>query len=48
MPYERAQQIEERFQLVLRLINQDALNNGQLAVALSVSPATVQRIITAL
>lgn len=48
MPYERTQQIEQRFQRVIQLIAKDSLNARQLAEALNVSPATMQRIIAAL
>lgn len=48
MPYERARQIEQRFQLVVKLIEEDSLNARKLAASLSVSQATLHRIITEL
>ena len=45
MPYERARQIEMRFQEALRLIAKEPHNAPQLAAALKVSTATVQRLI---
>ena len=48
MPYERARQIEMRFHETLRLIAKEPLNARQLAAALEVSTATVQRLIAEL
>ena len=48
MPYERARQIEQRFQQVIELIGQNSLNAKKLAASLSVSQVTVHRIITEL
>lgn len=48
MPYERARQIEMRFQVTLRLIEKEPHNARQLAAALEVSTATVQRVIAEL
>ena len=48
MPYERTRQIEMRFHETVRLIAAEQLNARQLAAALSVSPATVQRLIAEL
>jgi len=48
MPYERTQQIEQRFVQAVNLIRREQLNAGQLASALGVSRPTVQRIITEL
>ena len=48
MPYERTQQIEQRFKEVIELISTKRLNANQLALELEVSLPTVQRIITEL
>jgi len=48
MPYERTRLIEQRFQQVIELICQNSLNAKNLAASLSVSPATIHRIITEL
>ncbi len=48
MPYERALQIEQRFQQAIKLITQNSHNARQLAEALSVSRPTVQRIVAEL
>ena len=48
MPYERTQQIEQRFVKSIDLIKRDRLNAGQLASALGVSRPTIQRIIAEL
>lgn len=48
MPYERTRQIEQRFQRVIELIGQNSLNAKELAASLSVSSATIYRIITEL
>ena len=48
MPYERTQQIEQRFAETVRLITKKRLNANQLALELEVSLPTVQRIITEL
>ena len=48
MPYERTRQIEMRFQETVRLIAKGPHNARQLAAALNVSTATVQRLIAEL
>ena len=48
MPYERTQQIEQRFVKSIDLIQRNRLNAGQLASALGVSRPTIQRIIAEL
>jgi len=48
MPYERAHQIEQRFQRVITLIGQDSLNAKKLAASLHVSQPTVHRVIAEL
>ena len=48
MPYERTQQIEQRFEETVELITKKRLNANQLALELEVSLPTVQRIITEL
>ena len=48
MPYERTRQIEMRFQKAVRLIAKEPHNARQLAAALKVSNATVQRLIAEL
>ncbi|MBU2535411.1 MAG: HTH domain-containing protein [Chloroflexi bacterium] len=48
MPYERTQQIEQRFKEAIELISKKRLNANQLASELDVSLPTVQRIITEL
>ena len=48
MTYERARQIEERFQQAVRLIEKEPFNGRELAAALEVSTSTVQRIIAEL
>lgn len=48
MTYERATQIEKRFQQTVRLIKKEPLNARELAAALEVSTSTVQRIIAEL
>ena len=48
MPYERTRQIEMRFHEVVRLIAMEPHNARQLAAALKVSTATVQRLIAEL
>ena len=48
MPYERTRQIEMRFQEAVRLIAIEPHNARQLAAALMVSTATVQRLIAEL
>ena len=45
MPYERTQQIEQRFLKAVELIGRERLNAGQLSNVLRVSRPTVQRII---
>ena len=45
MPYERTRQIEMRFHEAVRLIAMEPHNARQLAAALKVSTATVQRLI---
>ncbi len=45
MPYERTQQIEQRFLKAVELIGRERLNAGQLSSVLGVSRPTVQRII---
>lgn len=48
MPYERARQIEQRFHRVVKLIQQDSMNAKKLAESLSISEATIHRIVTEL
>lgn len=48
MAYERATQIEKRFQEAVRLIKKQPLNARELAVVLGVSTSTVQRVISVL
>lgn len=48
MPYERTQQIEQRFVKSIDLIKRERLNAGQLASALEVSRPTIQRIVAEL
>ena len=48
MTYERATQIEKRFQQAVRLIKREPLNARELAAVLDVSTSTVQRIIAEL
>ena len=48
MLYERAHQIEQRFQRVITLIGQDSLNAKKLAASLHVSQPTVYRVIAEL
>ncbi len=48
MPYERAHQIEQRFQRAIYIIKQNSHNERELAAALGVSRPTVQRIVAEL
>jgi len=48
MPYERAHQIEQRFQQAIYIIKQNSHNARELAAALGVSRPTVQRIVAEL
>lgn len=48
MPYERAHQIEQRFQRAIYTIKQSSHNARELAAALGVSRPTVQRIVAEL
>ncbi len=48
MPYERTNQIEQRFQRAIKLITQNSHSARQLAEALGVSRPTVHRIIAEL
>jgi DNA-binding transcriptional regulator LsrR (DeoR family) len=48
MPYERVQEIEQRFQRAVNLISNNSLNARQLAIALGVSRPTAQRIVAEL
>lgn len=48
MPYERSLLIEQRFQCAVNLMETGTVNAKQLATALGVSTATVQRIVAAL
>jgi len=48
MPFERTNQIQQRFDRAIELISKTTMNARQLALALGVSRPTVQRIITEL
>ncbi|MBT9143431.1 MAG: Bifunctional ligase/repressor BirA [Syntrophomonadaceae bacterium] len=48
MPYERAHQIEQRFERAIHIIKQNSHNSRELAAALGVSRPTVQRIVAEL
>lgn len=48
MPFERTNQIQQRFDRAVELISKSTMNARQLALALGVSRPTVQRIITEL
>ena len=48
MPYGRARQIEQRFQRVVKLIQQDSMNAKKLAESLGISEATIHRFVTEL
>lgn len=48
MPYERAREIEQRFQRAVDLLSKNRLNSKQLASELGTSRPTAQRIITEL
>jgi len=48
MPYERARQIEQRFERAIYIIKQNSHNARELAVELDVSRPTVQRIVAEL
>lgn len=48
MPYERAREIERRFQTVVDILGKNRLNSKQLALELGTSRPTAQRIITEL
>jgi len=48
MPYERARQIEQRFQTVVALIKRDSVNAKKLGESLTVSEATIYRVVNEL
>ncbi|KSV17378.1 hypothetical protein DA01_03545 [Dehalococcoides mccartyi] len=48
MPYERAREIEQRFNRVVDILEKTRLNSKQLALELGTSRPTAQRIITEL
>ena len=48
MPYERAREIEQRFQRAVDLLSKNRLNSRQLALELGTSRPTAQRIIAEL
>ncbi len=48
MPYERAREIEQRFQKAIYILSKNHLNSKQLALKLGTSRPTAQRIITEL
>jgi biotin operon repressor len=48
MPFERTNQIQQRFDRTVKLISKTTVNARQLALALEVSRPTVQRIVAEL